>query len=79
MQEDWITGQLLMNQNDTLFYSDLCVCGGWVGVKDEDQEAKTMTTSRMSLSNVFKIKVIETSMSMYAMHVYRHALFECHS
>ena len=25
------------------------------------------------------VKVIETNMSMYAMHVYRHAKFECHS
>ena len=37
----------------------------------------------MSLSNVFKVKVkvkvIEMSMSMYAMHVYRHEQFECHS
>ena len=41
----------------------------------------TDKTSRTSLSNVFKVKVkiIETSMSMYAMHVYRHVQFECHS
>ena len=25
------------------------------------------------------VKAIETSMSMYAMHVYRHEQFECHS
>ena len=47
---------------------------GW---KDIEQEL------RMSLSNVFKVKakvkIIETSMSMYATHVYRHANFECHS
>ena len=37
----------------------------------------------MSLSNIFKVKikvkVIETSMSVFAMHVDRHALFECHN
>ena len=32
----------------------------------------------MSLSNV-KVKVIKTSMSMYAMYIYRHLQFECHS
>ena len=34
-----------------------------------------------SLSKVLKVtvKVIETSMSMYAKYVYRQVLFECHS
>ena len=36
-------------------------------------------TGGTSLSNVFKVKVIETSMSKYAMHVYRHMQFECHN
>ena len=35
----------------------------------------------MSLSNIFKVnvKVMETSMSKYAMHGYHHAQFECYS
>ena len=38
-------------------------------------------TRKTILSNFFKfkVKVIETSVSMCAKHVYRHAQFECHS
>ena len=45
----------------------------WDQTDDKEEE-----TRGMILSNVFKVKVIETSMSMYAIHVYRHAQFECH-
>ena len=39
------------------------------------------TRTSLSFSNSYKVKakVIKMRMSMYAMHVYLHAQFECHS